>query len=603
MELSDYKRQFREFLDATQENRELQLRDRDYLDHKQWTSREARILLERKQAPIVINRVRPKHAALVGMERQSRTDPKAFPRTPKHQGDADSITDALRFVADKNNFDQIASKVFGEVTCEGYAAAIVEMKKGEIAIRRIPWNRFYYDAHSSEPDFSDSTYFGISTWMHKADIERMFPDADLSQIGNIPEHMTDLTFEDRPLWIDRTNTKNPRFRVNEHYFLDDGVWKLVFFCGETLLTEPEPSPFLDEDGEPMCPIEAESAYVDSDNNRFGEVRGWIHIQDEINHRRSKALHMLSRVTVIGKAGSVDSTSKVLNQLASGNAFIEVKDFEGFEIRDNTEFAQGQLALLQDAKNEIDAVGVNAALTGKENSSSMSGRALQARQQAGVAELATLFDQHNDWKRRIYRQIWCRIKQFWTEERWIRVTDDERNVRFVGLNRRITGRDLVAQRLGVDPEQVDQVLEQQGIRMMPGQLDRVVGKENDVSKIDVDIIIAESPDVVTLKHERFEILARLAEIYGPDHVPFDELIRLTNFSDAEGYIERTKGSEEERQAMQQAAAQQQQAAAELQMQGAQARTAKDLAQARKANAEADRAAVESHQALMGQERIG
>ncbi len=48
--------------------------------------------------------------------------------------------------------------------------------------------------------------------------------------------------EDRPLWIDRANTKRPRFRVNEHYFMDGGRWKLTFFCGETELSKAEDSP-------------------------------------------------------------------------------------------------------------------------------------------------------------------------------------------------------------------------------------------------------------------------------------------------------------------------------------------------------------------------
>ena len=33
--------------------------------------------------------------------------------------------------------------------------------------------------------------------------------------------------------------------------------------------------------------------------------------------------------------------------------------------------------------------------------------------------------------RLHEATWLRIRQFWTSEKWIRVTDDEKNTRWVG----------------------------------------------------------------------------------------------------------------------------------------------------------------------------
>ncbi|HKY21287.1 MAG TPA: hypothetical protein VJM31_08715, partial [Vicinamibacterales bacterium] len=67
---------------ATFSARNLAERDRDYYDNKQWTSEEEQKLKDRGQAPIVINRIKPKIDFLLGTERQTRTDPHAFPRNP-----------------------------------------------------------------------------------------------------------------------------------------------------------------------------------------------------------------------------------------------------------------------------------------------------------------------------------------------------------------------------------------------------------------------------------------------------------------------------------------------------------------------------------------
>ena len=598
MELKDYKDQFQDFIDATQDARRLAERDRDYKDHKQWTSAESQILKNRGQAAVVINRIKPKHDFLLGLERQNRTDPKAFPRTPGHEKDAEAITDALRYVSDNTDLDQLASKGFDSFACEGYCAAIIEVKgkKSEIAVRLIPWDRFYYDHHSMREDFKDAAYMGITTWMYQDEAIALFPDQE-EKIKNLgAQSSEDTTFEDKPLWLDRSRPSRPRIRVNEHYFRMGNKWMLCFFTGDVELSKPEDSPFLDYDDEetglPTCPIEANSCFIDRDNNRYGALRGLINIQDEINHRRSKALHALSNVTVVSDPGVVESSERMMAQLASGKAHIEKLTDGELNIDRNTEFASGQLLLLQEAKQEIDAVGVNATLAGKDERS-LSGRAIQAKQQGGAIELSPVFDSHNHWKKRICRQIWNRIKQFWDDERWIRVTDDENNVKFVGLNRQITGRDLLAQKMGVPPEMVEQALAENGTALMPGQLERVVGVENQVAQLDVDIVIENAPDmdIGAIQDEQFQLVAQLAQSY-PDKVSFEDVVGLSRLKGKDAFLEKVSGDEQQRQQQQQAAQQEAMQRSQAEQEATQAEVVAKLAKARKDNAEADAQLIEN-----------
>ncbi|HAM76346.1 MAG TPA: hypothetical protein DCQ09_12075, partial [Alcanivorax sp.] len=119
--------QFEEFEDSTNEARALSEKARDYRDLKQWTGEQLEELKRRKQAPLVIPKIPAKVDFLVGLERQQRSDPRAFPRTQDHEQAADAVTDALRYVADNTEFDQVASEVFEQgLIVEGYAGAIIE---------------------------------------------------------------------------------------------------------------------------------------------------------------------------------------------------------------------------------------------------------------------------------------------------------------------------------------------------------------------------------------------------------------------------------------------------------------------------------------------
>jgi len=210
---------------------------------------------------------------------------------------------------------------------------------------------------------------------------------------------------------------------------------------------------------------------------------------------------------------------------------------------------GQFQLLQESKDEIDAIGANAALTGKEDRS-MSGRALLARSQSGTMELGPVFDAHRAWKRRVYRQIWNRIRQYWTEERWVRVTDDENNLKYVGLNKPVTAAQAFEENNLPIP---------QGLENDP-RLQARVGTENLVAEMDVDIIIQESPDTVTIQGEQFDLLVQMYQA-NPQGIPWESVIEASSLRNKDQILGKKDLTPEQEQAQQQ---QQQMAEAHMQL---------------------------------------
>lgn len=539
--------------DATMQARANSERNRDYYDNKQWSAEETAALAKRGQAPIVINRIKPKVDFLRGVERKLRTDPKAFPRTPQHEKDADSATDSIRFVCDNSDWDYVRSAVWDNLVIEGYGGAdvIVEQTPNgqiEVKILYVPWDRLGYDPHSREPDFSDALYKFILVWMDLDEAMEIWSDRKNILTATMGESRSD-TYDDKPTFTAWSDNKRRRVRVVQmHHQRSDGWWQSVITKGG-FLEDPEPSPYLDEFGRPESSLLMTSSFVDRENNRYGYIQSMIWPQDEINKRRSKLLHLLNtrRIVSDGTASVGDgNTSKqaLRNEVARPDGYIEVAPNGRFEVQENSDMSTGQFGLLQEAKQEIDLQGPNTAMQGDVEGES--GRAIQAKQQGGFVEMEPMTDAHRRWSRAVYRSVWNRIRQFWNEERWIRVTDDERNLRWVSMNKTVrTELEEIEREQG--PEAMAMAMQQFNPPLIPGdpRLEQVVG--NDIAELDVDISLDDGPDIVTLRDEQFDKLFRLFEkgVLGPDMV--DLLIESSDLRNKESILERMRGNEEQQAA--------------------------------------------------------
>lgn len=523
--------------DATQTSRDWSEKCRNYYDSRQWSEAEARALAKRKQAATVINRIKPKMDGLMGMERANKTTAKAYPRTPQHEKAATAATEAVRFVLQDNFYDQLRSSAWDNLLLEGTGGLEVVVKaKGDdfrITINHVPWDRIIYDPHSRRKDFSDARYLGQVVWMDYDQALSLYPDA-----GDVLNSMVSgsRTYDDKPRWID---TRRKRVKIVELYYRKAGeAWYACFTYGGFCET-PKVSPYKNEEGETEWPYEFASLFVSLDCDRYGAALQYLDVQDEINKRRSKALHLMSVRQVAYMKGAVDDPNELRKQLALPDGAIEltqpIKDT--FEILKTNDMMQAQFHLLEEAKMEIDAVGYSAAASGKEERL-MSGVALRNREAASQTELAPMFDVLKHLDIRVYRKVWNRIKQYWKTEKWIRVTDDQQNLRWVGLNKPLTkGEQMLqaAQEQGMPPEQLQAM--QQQIQMDP-MMREVVSTENDVAELDVDIVMDDAPDSVTMQMEEFQTLGEMVKSGIP--IPPDAVIEASNLNNKDKILKRMRG---------------------------------------------------------------
>jgi hypothetical protein len=557
---------FEESEDLTRRARELSERDRDYhdnFDDSQWTAAEKAKLAKRGQPAITSNYIKRKVATLCGVEQRMRSDPKAFPRTPQVDEQAsNAATDALRFIADQNKFGTLRSKANEELLIEGFCGAdvVAEPKRDgthKVCIKRVRWDRLFYDPHSSEEDFSDAKYKGIVIWR---DARR----DDQDVLGETLRTSGSDTYDDRPktAWVD---SKRTRVRVVQIHYQHEGEWLVATFTKAGFVEPPVVSPYVDDEGNSACSLIMQSAYVDRENNRFGAVRDWISTQEEINKRRSKAVHQINSRQTYGNRQALQDVAKAKTELAKPDGHLEInadaKFGQDFGILPTTDMSAGNVQLLQLAISEMQASGPNAAMAGKAQGQ-QSGRALEQQVQSGSIEIEPQNDKLRNFSRNVYAAAWMRARQFWTGETWVRVTDDERNVKFVGLNKKVTLADKLAQ---MPEEQRAPMMQRLQIVPNDPRLQEVVEVQNDVSGLHVDIEVEEGPDLSSLQGEQFETLAGLAKAGLP--IPPDAIVEASSLRNKESILKKMRG-EDDKANPQLAQAQQQLQAMGQQMQAMQ-----------------------------------
>jgi hypothetical protein len=485
--LSRLKRAYLDYV-GTKRDEILEQQDaRRYRHGSQYTSEQTKVYNSRKQPVVTYNRIAPKVNGVVGLIEKLRQAPKAYPRTPKEEAGADLATAVVRYVVDEQQFKTLSPFCGQDAAIDGLSGIELVLEQGdqgdpEIGLVKVEGDDFFYDPRSFSLDFADCRYMGVAKWLDMELAIEMFPDQE-EAIRDSIETGSDLsTNSDRENRWFISDGDIKQVRVIDHWYRMKGEWVYCIYTGNVKLAEGK-SYFTDQKGKTFCKFIMFSANVDQDGDRYGFVRQFKSVQDEINQRRSKAMHIMNSRRILAEDGAFDDIEKTrIEAVRPDGVVIHNKGFEA-EFDDNSKLQdmEANLKFYQDAKDELDSYGPTLSNISAESGQNQSGRAIALQQQAGIAQLGPFMISYKGWKLRVYRAIWNAVRQHWTAERWIRVTDDENAVNFVGLNQ-----------VGTNP--------------MTGMPTMV----NQVSSLDVDIIMEEGPDSINMMQDAFDSMQVLVQ---------------------------------------------------------------------------------------------
>ncbi len=492
LSLGKLKKQYLDYLSTKRAEIDEQKDSRRYRHGSQYTQEQIETLKKRKQPPVIYNEISRKINGTVGTIERERHDPKAFPRTPQHEEGAELATAALRYVLDEQEWKAKSPIVGADGATEGIGGIEILIEEGDQGDREIGFDivepdGFFYDPRSFRLDFSDARYMGVGKWMDIEQAKDLFPDKadELEALQNGSELSSNSDKDQK--WF---SSENGRVRIVDHWYQHKGKWCYCIYTGSMKLMEGA-SYLIDEKKKTFCKYVMFSAYVDQDGDRYGMVRQFKSAQDEVNARGSKGLHELNTRRIIAEVGAFDDVEAARREAARPDGMVlRNKGFEA-NFDDSAKLAnvEGQLKFLERAQNRIDSYGPNLSLVGGEVDKSLSGRATQLLMQAGMAELGPFLISYRGWKVRVYRAVFNAIQAHWSGERWIRVTDDEGLAQFIKING-----------IETDPQ-----------TGMPTMV-------NAIGSLDVDIILDEGPDSITIAQETYDTLGNVLSSIGPMLAP-------------------------------------------------------------------------------------
>lgn len=563
---SPLKKMVDDFRDGTDISRVIGEKGRRYYDGDQLDDVMTRALKRARQPRVIRNEIKPAINGLLGVLQQARVDPKAYPRNPQNEEQADVATKALRYVGDKNKFHKTKINVAENHLIEGVCAAVVSVADdGDPIITQIREDEWIYDPRARQANFGDAAYKGVGKWMYEGDVAAMYPhfEAELAQCYSTGWGQDmGLDRPDKPdqistNWLDKAKR---RIYLVELYHREDVWMRSVFFVGGVL--EQDVSPYMDDNGDPRCPVVMGSCFIDIDNQRYGLTRSMLSPQDELNAYSSRALHLANsrQIQVANPEFPPDvdaGTAKA--EAAKPDGAIPT----GWTPVPTQDLMQGIQMMIADARQALVRQAPTPAVLSDASTASASGRAKLIQQQAGMTEIARALGRLEDWEGEIYDNVWLCLKQFKTEPWWVRITGSEGKQEFLPVNQPA---DMEGNAV---PPEVMQAMQSQGIA--PPQI------MNNLAEMDIDIEVETVPDTANLRAEQFEALSpmlpALAQAIGPE-ASFKVGLALSAVTDKQAVrdiIEEAKGGDDP--------AAQQQAAMQAQMQEMQTQIAMLTAQAK------------------------
>lgn len=534
-------------IDRQSGNRAEQETDEAYVNGDQWTDEQKATLRTRGQMPIVYDVLSSTTRWLTGTEKRSRMDYKVLPRRKDAASAAERKTQILKYLSDVNRSPYGRSRAFEDAINVGVGwieSGITDGSESEpIYDRWESWRNMLWDSASVEADLRDARYVLRVKWVDVDIAKTMFPDraglvrvsADLlGSHGGIEVYGDDAmdsqeNFLDEAVGAGDDTNSSTRYRVRliECWYrtpvkvdrmaggqfrgeiydpaseghvqaVDTGESSVVqqtimqvrvaIFTTRGLLFEG-PSPYR-HNRYPFTPI---WCYRNGKTGLpYGVVRNLRGLQDDVNKRASKALHIMSSNKVIMDEGAIPEKyiDRFADEVARPDAIIVKAPGKELIINADRELSVAHLELMSRSISQIQsASGVTDEALGRTTNAS-AGIAIQRRQeQAGMAT-AGIFDNMRFAAQVHGEKMLSLVEQFMTEEKTFRITNMRGSPEYITINDGLPENDIVRTKADFVLSEQDwrASIRQAQVEELLGFMKHVVPVAPEIGKIALDLIV-------------------------------------------------------------------------------------------------------------------
>lgn len=170
-----------------------------------------------------------------------------------------------------------------------------------------------------------------------------------------------------------------------------------------------------------------------DNMPYGVVRGLRDPQEDLNKRRSKALHILSTNQIEMEEAAVDDLDELRDEADRPDGVIIRKAGKELKINRDRALASQHIDLMTQDEHYIQSTsGITDELMGRQTNA-VSGKAIQERAGQGIATTADIFDMLSLSDQLVGEQELSLIEQFYDTEKTIRIIGNTGRSEFLQFN--------------------------------------------------------------------------------------------------------------------------------------------------------------------------
>lgn len=472
--------------------------DCDYYDGLQWSEEDAQVLLNRNQAPLVFNEIKPTIDWIIGTERRTRIDYKVLGRERSDNDAAQAKTQLIKYLDDTNKSAFHRSFAFSDAVRAGVGWLEIGLRGDSseemLFVRHESWRNILYDSNDSSRDLSEARYVFRWKWLDEDVAEAYFPDRVELIRRSVSDGVSLVQDDADDVWYMGARVTAPgqdyagasvgRFTPIDHASL---AWsrrsrvKLVEcwyrmpvmrrkFAGGDLAGVV----FDGQDQAHIAALSAGYSLFDKlemdvrcavftkagllwegpspfrhgrfpfvpiwcfrrqrDNAPYGAIRPIRDPQDDHNKRRSKALWILSTNQVEMEEGAVDDIEDLRQEVARPDAVIVRNRGKELKINRDNKLAEEQLLLMDRDAEHIRNVSGVTPENMGRETNAQSGKAIVARQDQGGVVTAEIFDNLRFAVQLAGEIELSMVEQFYTLPKVVRVLGERGAAKWHEINR-------------------------------------------------------------------------------------------------------------------------------------------------------------------------
>lgn len=416
----------------------------DFYHNRQWTADQMNLLEQRGQPKETFNVVKLFARMLVGYYSTTINTIVADPVQQSDSTTASLLTDTIASVLEHNNMAIQGDKIKLSGILSGLmCTAQIPYKTGErdrfgrpiydIKIEHVPDYELVLDHMSTAEDYSDARYLHRFKWLPRESVIKLFGE---DKIDRLEAYYNYLDVEEAEYEYTHTYWYYGRYRVFDNYLIthttiedDDNKRWSIYWCGDVELQRKEITY-----RNVKWPYRVVKLHTSDKTEYYGIFREVIETQKAINQALIKLQLMVNTQKVFVENNAVEDVTRFTDAVNRVNGVIPVKSLKGIKVEDLSREAIKQYEIIDRAFDRIQRLlNVNDSFLGMAFASD-SGRKVKLQQNATIMALRYLTVRIESFYQLLGKDMAELIKQFFTAEQALRVSDDVVGQRWVELNK-------------------------------------------------------------------------------------------------------------------------------------------------------------------------